>query len=224
MDHSDFRIGLEFVTAAGRWRCTDIGTRTITAIRLDLDHDTSCYDGQPYAITEMAFDEDDIAACAIAPEHGSFDDSGKFRIAEPQRNHTSSLSRICAIDYTAIIVRDMPAMRAFYGDLLGFSLIRELSPNWAEYRVGRNVLALAKPKLTAADSPIPFGTASVQLAFRVPLADVDRCAAELAQKSVALLSPATDQSFGHRTLFFRDPDGNLLEIFAEIPSCPVSQR
>jgi catechol 2,3-dioxygenase-like lactoylglutathione lyase family enzyme len=33
---------------------------------------------------------------------------------------------------------------------------------------------------------------------------------------VSLLSPPTDQPFGHRTLFFRDPDGNLLEVYAEI--------
>lgn len=26
---SDFQIDLEFFTAAGQWRCTDIGTRTI---------------------------------------------------------------------------------------------------------------------------------------------------------------------------------------------------
>jgi len=30
------------------------------------------------------------------------------------------------------------------------------------------------------------------------------------------VSPPTDQPFGHRTLSFRDPDGNLLEVFAEI--------
>ena len=30
------------------------------------------------------------------------------------------------------------------------------------------------------------------------------------------LSPPTDRPFGHRTLFFRDPDGNVIEIFAEI--------
>jgi len=27
---------------------------------------------------------------------------------------------------------------------------------------------------------------------------------------------SNDQPFGHRTLFFRDPDGNVLEIYAEI--------
>jgi catechol 2,3-dioxygenase-like lactoylglutathione lyase family enzyme len=46
--------------------------------------------------------------------------------------------------------------------------------------------------------------------------DVDRCADELVRHGVDLLSPPTDQPFGHRTLFFRDPDGNLLEIYAEI--------
>ena len=40
--------------------------------------------------------------------------------------------------------------------------------------------------------------------------------AELLRKGVALMSPPTDQAFGHRTLFFRDPDGNLLEMFADI--------
>jgi catechol 2,3-dioxygenase-like lactoylglutathione lyase family enzyme len=28
--------------------------------------------------------------------------------------------------------------------------------------------------------------------------------------------PPTDQPWGHRTLFFRDPDGNVLEIYADI--------
>jgi hypothetical protein len=28
MKHEDFRLGGEFTTPAGRWRCTDVGTRT----------------------------------------------------------------------------------------------------------------------------------------------------------------------------------------------------
>lgn len=34
--------------------------------------------------------------------------------------------------------------------------------------------------------------------------------------TVIFVRPPTDQAFGHRTLFFRDPDGNLLEVYAEI--------
>lgn len=30
------------------------------------------------------------------------------------------------------------------------------------------------------------------------------------------IDASTDQDFGHRTLFFRDPEANIVEIFAEI--------
>ena len=135
-----------------------------------------------------------------------------------ERNpHSSSpFQAIRAIDYTVIFVRDMAAMCSFYEDVLGFPLLRELSPSWIEYRVGDNTLALARPSLTAADVPTPSGSASLQLAFKVSAPEVDQCADELVRHGVNPLSPPTDRSFGHRTLFFRDPDGNLLEVFADI--------
>lgn len=128
----------------------------------------------------------------------------------------SAFQAIRAIDYTVIFVRDMGAMRRFYEDILGLSLLRELSPSWIEYRVGNNTLALARPRLTAADAPTPDRSASLQLAFKVSAPEVGQCADELVRRGIDVLSPPTDQTFGHRILFFRDPDGNLLEIFAEI--------
>ncbi|QBF32114.1 VOC family protein [Thalassococcus sp. S3] len=123
---------------------------------------------------------------------------------------------IKAIDYTVILVRDMDAMRRFYEDVLGFELTRTLSENWLEYRVGPNTLALSWPGLMRADAPVPEGSAALQLAFRVEREAVDVCARALEARDVPILSPPTDRDFGHRTLFFRDPDGNLLEIYAEI--------
>jgi|SRR4051794_17875026 catechol 2,3-dioxygenase-like lactoylglutathione lyase family enzyme len=128
----------------------------------------------------------------------------------------SAFQSIRSIDYTVIFVRDMAAMRRFYENVLAFPLSRELSPGWIEYRVGDNTLALARPSLTASDVPTPNTSASLQLAFRVSRAEVDQCADELVRRGIKLLSPPTDQPFGHRTLFFRDPDGNLLEVFADI--------
>ena len=128
----------------------------------------------------------------------------------------SAFQSIRAIDYTVIFVRDMAPMRRFYEDVLGFPLLRELSPGWIEYRVGGNTLALAMPSLTATDAPTPNGSASLQLAFKVSPLEVDKCADELVRRGIGLVSPPTDRAFGHRTLFFRDPDGNLLEVFAEI--------
>ena len=128
----------------------------------------------------------------------------------------SPFRSIKAIDYTVIFVRDMAAMRRFYEDVLGFTLSRELSAGWLEYQVGPNTLTLAKPSLTAKDAPTPAGSAALQLAFKVSVPEVDACARHLVEHGVALHSPQTDQPFGHRTLFFRDPDGNLLEVYAEI--------
>jgi catechol 2,3-dioxygenase-like lactoylglutathione lyase family enzyme len=137
-------------------------------------------------------------------------------VNERNPHYGLAFQAIRAIDYTVIFARDMAAMRRFYEGILGFALLRELSPDWVEYQVGGNTLALAKPKRIAADAPTPNGSASLQLAFKVSAAEVDQCADELVRQGVNLLEPPTDQAFGHRTLFFRDPDGNLLEVFAEI--------
>ncbi|MDI1263618.1 MAG: VOC family protein [bacterium] len=129
---------------------------------------------------------------------------------------TSPFNAIRSIDYTVIIVRDMAAMRRFYESVLRFSLTRELSAGWIEFQLGANTLALSRPHRTAKDAPTPAGSAALQLAFKVAPEDVDRCADELVRQGVDLVEPPTNQPFGHRTLFFRDPDGNLLEVYAEI--------
>lgn len=123
---------------------------------------------------------------------------------------------IRSIDYTVIYARQMPAMRDFYGKTLNFPLHRELGPQWIEYRVGSNILALTERGLIFDDPAPPVGVLSLQLAFRVAPKEVDSCAAVLAERGVTIVSPPTDQPWGHRTLFFRDPDGNVLEIYAEL--------
>jgi lactoylglutathione lyase len=127
----------------------------------------------------------------------------------------TALRHIRQIDYTVIYTRDLAAMRRFYEDILEFPLARQLSDRWFEYRIGPNILALTASGGRFDDAPPP-GALSVQLAFRVPPPLGAACAAELEAKGVALVSPLTDHPFGHRTIFFRDPDGNVLEIYAEI--------
>lgn len=68
MNHSDFKIGLEFwVSGISKFRCTDVGTRTIVAIRLDKG-DPSWYNGPPYAVAEEVIDEYDFPACSLEEE------------------------------------------------------------------------------------------------------------------------------------------------------------
>lgn len=65
MKHSDFAIGEEFRTATGNWRCTDIGTRTVIAIKVSDCDDPSWFHGPPYAVAEIVFDENDLGGCWV---------------------------------------------------------------------------------------------------------------------------------------------------------------
>lgn len=102
----------------------------------------------------------------------------------------------------------------------------------AQYSAGRQAVAAARgpsgwvpPCLTLRprgqgpacdDGPLPVGSAAVQLAFRVPPPAVDACHAELVAKGVTIVRGPTDlPKSRHRTLFFRDPEDNVIEIYAE---------
>lgn len=65
MNLGDFRIGLEFMMSDARWRCTDVGSRVVIAIKLDQS-DESWYNGPPYAVAETVIDEYDMPACEPA--------------------------------------------------------------------------------------------------------------------------------------------------------------
>ena len=57
----------------------------------------------------------------------------------------------------------------------------------------------------------------MQLAFRVAPSEIDEIQAELAAAGVDLLGPPRDiPAWGHRAIFFRDPEGNVIEIYAEV--------
>ncbi|WP_082913596.1 hypothetical protein [Caballeronia udeis] len=58
--HSDFRIGTEFYTEAGLWRCTDIGTRTIVAVKVENGYPSPEHHPPFSDAVEMVFDEYDF--------------------------------------------------------------------------------------------------------------------------------------------------------------------
>ena len=97
-------------------------------------------------------------------------------------------------------------------------------------RVGSNILALTEHGARSDDPVPPIGALSLQLAFRVAPSEVAACATVHVDRGVKIISRPTDQPFGHRILFFRDPDGNLWEMYAEIEQpfalwpAPTKQR
>ena len=128
-----------------------------------------------------------------------------------------SLGGIGNLDYTVILCSRMVETRAFYRDIMRFPIEVDLE-NWVSFRVGAALLALRPRGVWSVcdDGPSLPGAAAVQLAFRVSPLAVDACHAELVAKGVAILREPTDlPSWRHRTLFFRDPENNIIEIYAE---------
>lgn len=64
MKINDFKIGQTFHGSGNfLWLCTDIGTRTITAIFLDPKKEDIWFKGPPYDVNEVVFNEIDMQLC-----------------------------------------------------------------------------------------------------------------------------------------------------------------
>lgn len=123
------------------------------------------------------------------------------------------LTEIRNLDYAILLCTNLEETRRFYKDVLGFALERD-TEGWVSFKVGASLLTL-RPR-SKHDGPAMPGAAAVQLAFRVPPTSVDACHAELVAKGAPIVRPPSDlPEWRHRTLFFRDPEGNLIEIYAE---------
>lgn len=128
-----------------------------------------------------------------------------------------SLRDIRSFDYAVILCRRMAETRAFYRDVMQFPIETDRE-NWVSFRVGATLLALRPRGVWSVcdDGASLPGSAAVQLAFRVPPPAVDACHAELVAAGVPILREPLDlPGWRHRTLFFRDPEDNIIEIYAE---------
>jgi len=129
-----------------------------------------------------------------------------------------AIGTISNIDYVILLCERMAETREFYLNVMKFSLEMD-RPDWVSFRVGSGLLTLRPrgPCLSWQDGPSVDGSASIQLAFRVPPPAVEECYQQLIAMDVEVLSPPKDlPNWRHRTLFFRDPEGNIIEIYAEI--------
>ena len=118
------------------------------------------------------------------------------------------------LDYVILLCEDLAQMKAFYHEILGFPIERDWD-DWSEMRLGTILLTL-RSRGRPYDGPAAQGSTGLQLAFRVEPDEVHKWYEQLLKKNIEILEPPRDGDYGHRTLFFRDPEGNILEIYAEI--------
>ena len=127
------------------------------------------------------------------------------------------LKDIQQLDYVILLCEDLAGMKRFYQELLDFPVVAEREDVLA-LKAGAVTFCLRRRTRHYDGQSAGPNSPGVQIAFRVPTGQVDACHAELQARGVTILDPPTDQSWGHRTVFFRDPEGNILECYEDSPS------
>ena len=125
------------------------------------------------------------------------------------------LKPVRQLSYAIVLCDDIDRMKAFYHDLFPFPVDTETDESLA-LRAGSVLLALRKRTRDYDGHGGGPESPGVQLAFLVSPDEVDECHTVLLDKGVQILDPPTDQPRGHRTVYFADPEGNVLEVYAEI--------
>ncbi len=125
------------------------------------------------------------------------------------------LTSLQQLNYVIILCEDLERMKAFYRTLFPFPIDSESETGLA-LRAGSVLLALRKRTRDYDGQGVRHELPGVQIAFLVSPAEVDICHKQLVEMGVPIVDPPTDQPRGHRTVYFLDPEGNLLEIYAEI--------
>jgi catechol 2,3-dioxygenase-like lactoylglutathione lyase family enzyme len=120
-----------------------------------------------------------------------------------------------ALDHCVVHVSDWSASNAFYHEVLGAELV-PLGDGWA-YRFGRQQLNLHGPGLEPHPvARIPVAPGGSDLCF-VWDGDIDDAIAHLERCGVQVELGPVDRNGARgtgRSVYFRDPDGSLLEFIA----------
>lgn len=125
------------------------------------------------------------------------------------------LTSVKQLNYVIILCDDMARMQRFYQELFAFT-VDSASPTSLALRAGSVLLGLRQRTRDYDGQGVRLGLPGVQLAFLVSPAEVEQCYTQLLAMGVTIVDPPTDQPRGHRTVYFTDPEGNLLEVYAEI--------
>jgi catechol 2,3-dioxygenase-like lactoylglutathione lyase family enzyme len=118
------------------------------------------------------------------------------------------------INHITIRVNKIERAEEFYGDILGFELVRKMGQSMAVYKVGKEDTLVIVEAETSYD-PNSRDFRVDHIGFYLDSADqVDEMADYLKKNEVSILSGPANRKKG-RFLFISDPDGNMIEFFYE---------
>ncbi len=126
---------------------------------------------------------------------------------------------LLGLHHVALNVRDVPVMKRFYVEVLGFRVEWEPDADNVYLTSGSDNLALHQERgagqRPAGGAP---GEALDHLGLIVPTkADVDGWAAYLEERQIAIEAPPRTHRDGARSFYLRDPENNRVQIIYHPP-------
>jgi catechol 2,3-dioxygenase-like lactoylglutathione lyase family enzyme len=127
------------------------------------------------------------------------------------------------IDLISIVSADLPAMRDFYRDVMGFAVQLELGEDYVEFESEGVRFAITTLEIMSDATGGHPGYSRARRGQFFELAfpcdspdDVDVAYARIVAQGAASIQPPADMPWGQRAAFFADPDGNVHELFASL--------
>jgi catechol 2,3-dioxygenase-like lactoylglutathione lyase family enzyme len=118
------------------------------------------------------------------------------------------------INHITIRVNKIDLAEEFYGEVLGFELVRKMGQSMAVYKIGEEDTLVIVEAETSYD-PNSRDFRVDHFGFYLDSAEkVDEMAQYLRDREVTILSGPANRKKG-RFVFAADPDGNMIEFFHE---------
>lgn len=118
------------------------------------------------------------------------------------------------LNHITIRVNDIERAEEFYGEILGFDLLRKMGKSMAVYQVGdEDTLVLVEAETSYDPNSRDYRVDHFGFYVDSP-EEVDELAEYFRAHEVTVLSGPANRKRG-RFVFISDPDGNMIEIFYE---------